>query len=374
MTARMELDKQAILNEDALGKYRTAASIVNDAMHQLVSNCIPSADVYTLCADADRYVEERLAALGFEGEVASIPTCISINNCFGYNSPTQAGVQLLNAGDVVKITMGCHVDGHIAVHGHTHVVGVLDRPLTGRPADVVVATYCAAEAVQRMLRPGLKSEAIPHMIEMVAAYFRCKPVASNYSCSMRRFVLEGDKIVLNAKSEDRPADFVVQEGEVYNIDIALSTGMGHVREKDTRPTVFQRDLNTQFQLRTRAARSLYAQITAKHPSMPFSIRGFALKDRLGLKDCLDHHLLVPYAVQYENDGTYVAQLKFTAIVMAEGTVRLCSHPPPFVKTAYEVKNQEILDMLAETAVKEGPDAPLPVNCKKEDFQAIAMEE
>lgn len=128
------------------------------------------------------------------------------------------------------------MDGHIAVHGHTHVVGVLDRPLTGRVADVVAATHCAAEAVHRMLRPGLKSEAIPHMIQRIAAYFRCKPVASNFICSMRRFVLEGDKIVLNGTTEDQPPSFTVEEDDVYNVDIQLSTGSGHVRERDTRPT------------------------------------------------------------------------------------------------------------------------------------------
>lgn len=47
--------------------------------------------------------------------------------------------------------------------------------------------------------------------------------------------------------------------------------------------VFQRDLSTQFQLRSIAARTVYAKITEKYPSMPFSIRDFDLKDQLGLK-------------------------------------------------------------------------------------------
>lgn len=53
---------------------------------------------------------------------------------------------------------------------------------------------------------------------------------------MRRFVLEADKLALNAKSDDRPPEFVVEEGDVYNIDIMLSTGAGSVKEKGTRPT------------------------------------------------------------------------------------------------------------------------------------------
>ena len=50
---------------------------------------------------------------------------------------------------------------------------------------------------------------------------------------------------------------------------------------------------------------------------------------------MDHKLLVPYAIQFERDGEHVAQVKFTAVVAAEGALRLCSHPPPYVKTAFE---------------------------------------
>ncbi|EGD73942.1 hypothetical protein PTSG_05637 [Salpingoeca rosetta] len=372
----MELDRQSkVVDADALSKYRAAAAIANDCVQQLVANCIAGADVYTLAVEADTYIEQKLKELKAGVEVGSLPTCLAVNNCTGYNSPIKAGEQMLKPGDIVKITTGCHVDGHIAVNGHTHVVGVLDKPMTGRQADVVVATHCAAEAVHRMLRPGLKSEAIPHMIETIASYFRCKPVATNYTCNMRRFVLEGDKIVLNGKSEDCPPPFVVEEDDVFNVDIMLSTGAGSVRDRGARPTVYQRDLNQRYDLRTRAARSLYSQVTARHPSMPFSIRGFALKDRLGLKDCLDHKLLLlPYDINYEREGEFVAQIKFTAIVKAEGTLRLCSHPPPYVRTIYEIKSKEVQELLQEDAPKEGPTTPLPVNCKPEEFQAVQAEE
>lgn len=50
--------------------------------------------------------------------------------------------------------MGCHIDGFIAVVGHTHVLQL--GPVTGRAADVIAAANTAAEVALRLVRPGKK--------------------------------------------------------------------------------------------------------------------------------------------------------------------------------------------------------------------------
>lgn len=50
--------------------------------------------------------------------------------------------------------MGCHIDGFIAVVGHTHVLQ--QGPVTGRAADVIAAANTAAEVALRLVRPGKK--------------------------------------------------------------------------------------------------------------------------------------------------------------------------------------------------------------------------
>ena len=56
----------------------------------------------------------------------------------------------LKDGDVVKIDLGAHVDGYIAVVAHTHVVGQVkaegeSEPITGKLADVLVAADVASK-------------------------------------------------------------------------------------------------------------------------------------------------------------------------------------------------------------------------------------
>ena len=38
----------------------------------------------------------------------------------------------MQAGDVVKIDMGCHIDGFIAVGAHMHVIEEEEAPITGK--------------------------------------------------------------------------------------------------------------------------------------------------------------------------------------------------------------------------------------------------
>ena len=59
----------------------------------------------------------------------------------------------LAAGDVVKIDLGCHVDGYIAVAAHTLIVAP-ESVISGPLADVINAAYTAAEVAARLIRVG----------------------------------------------------------------------------------------------------------------------------------------------------------------------------------------------------------------------------
>jgi methionine aminopeptidase len=48
--------------------------------------------------------------------------------------------------------------------------------------------------------------------------------------------------------------------------------------------------------------------------------------RLGLKECLDHELLIPYPVIAEKVGTFVAQFKITVMITKGKTAALNGLP------------------------------------------------
>ena len=54
----------------------------------------------------------------------AFPTCLSVNHAICHFSPLVSEAdQTLEEGDMVKIDMGAHIDGYIAVVAHTVVVG-----------------------------------------------------------------------------------------------------------------------------------------------------------------------------------------------------------------------------------------------------------
>ena len=61
----------------------------------------------------------------------------------------------LQDGDMVKIDLGAHIDGFIAVVAHTVVVGSSkDNKVKGRAADAIMAAHLASEAALRLVKPG----------------------------------------------------------------------------------------------------------------------------------------------------------------------------------------------------------------------------
>jgi methionine aminopeptidase len=86
----------------------------------------------------------------------AFPTCLSMNNCICHFSPSKNDADyVLKEDDLVKIDVGVHIDGFIAVVAHTIVVGATaDKKVTGRKADVILAAYQASQAALRLLSPG----------------------------------------------------------------------------------------------------------------------------------------------------------------------------------------------------------------------------
>ena len=67
------------------------------------------------------------------------------------------------------------------------------------------------------------------------------------------------------------------------------------------------------------------------------------KARMGVLECANHRLLEPYPVLYEKDGEFVAQFKFTVLIMPTGPLRITqgAHHPEFYQSQYSIQDPEI---------------------------------
>lgn len=72
---------------------------------------------------------------------------------------------------------------------------------------------------------------------------------------------------------------------------------------------------------------------------------------MGVVECAKHELLQPFNVLYEKEGEFVAQFKFTVLLMPNGPMRITSGPfePDLYKSDKEVQDVELKALLQSSA-------------------------
>ncbi|CAG2122783.1 unnamed protein product, partial [Medioppia subpectinata] len=131
-------EEKTIAQDLVVTKYKMAGEMVNRVLKQLIDKCKADESVRNLCQFGDNCMnEETNKVFKKEKELKkgiAFPTCVSVNNTICHFSPLNSEVDyVLKDGDVVKLDLGAHIDGFIAVVAHTVVVGATaDNKVDGR--------------------------------------------------------------------------------------------------------------------------------------------------------------------------------------------------------------------------------------------------
>ena len=305
------VEKPAILD-----KYKAAALITNAALLKVIALCVPGADIYTVCQEGDKFIDEELKKV-FNNKKSkklergiAFPTCVSVNNVMGHYSPMQDESSQLQEGDLAKIDLGCHLDGFVAQAAHTIVVSSNPKSkVSGRKADVILAAYNALRAAERLIREMGTNTEVTQAILKVTTEYETNPVEGVLSHKMKKHLIDGNDVILSKEAPDQKVEeFEFTPGDVFGLDIFVSTGEGKPKEGDYRTTVFKRELDAQYNLKIKSARAFFSEVNKKYPTLPFAIRAFedSTAAKVGVKECVAHDLLTAYPVLVEKAGELVA--------------------------------------------------------------------
>jgi len=357
-----EVDLEHELTEpEIVTKYKTAAGIVNAVMEFLIKEAVPGKKIIELCVLGDRMMNDKLSQVYVKPKVekgVAFPTSVSVNHCVGHFSPLLSDnvATTLQEGDIAKIDLGVQIDGYISVAAHTvAVTSQANQPIGGRKADVICAAYYAAEAAHRLIRPGNKNTQVTEVINKIAQVFKCNMVEGVLSHQMKRFVIDGNQSIIGKSTvEHKVEEFEFEENQVYCCDIVVSSGEGKPKELDTKTTIFKRAVDQNYLLKMKASREVFNQVNSKFPTFPFNLRalGDEKRAKLGITEMLKHNLVNPYPVLYEKQGEYVAQFKFTLLLLPSGTSRENTFPPPYVASDYKIEDSELNAILAMSTKRE----------------------
>ncbi|CCH61484.1 hypothetical protein TBLA_0E04300 [Henningerozyma blattae CBS 6284] len=237
------LKDKNVLQESVIDKYRTAGSIAQTALKHatdLINNSyhykttdIPLT-IAEICLLTDSFIIRRLEQF-YKNKVnergIAIPTSIDIDQISSGFSPEMDDVEnlqnwnklseentfgssitgVLKQGDLVKITLGVHIDGYTSEVSHTMVIYPVDEtntkpsgPLLGGKADAIAAAHIAMETVVALLACALTPEKLPkslgsngqhingHLIRLVvdtiARSYNCAVVPNSRVRRIRRFL------------------------------------------------------------------------------------------------------------------------------------------------------------------------------------------
>jgi methionyl aminopeptidase len=324
-----------ISTPEVLAKYRLAAEIANRTLKMLMEQCKVGMKILDLCELGDRTIVEECAKVHNKGKAkveakdkgVAFPTCISVNEIAGHNSPPLGDETTLADGDLVKIDLSVHIDGWIASVAHTLCVAEDPAaPIEGRKGAVVMAAAVAAEGLFAALKPGVSNASLPPIFENAAKAFGVNVVEGVLSHQTKRFVIDGNKVIISkvVPGEQTVDEDTFEVNDVLAVDIMMSTGEGKPQEKDEKKQmVFKRAVDQNYNLKMKVSREIFSKITSMHPTLPFTLRDYEdSRARLGMKECLEHDLFHTYPVLEEKEGEFVAQFKFTVMLSEEGVQRV----------------------------------------------------
>jgi len=251
--------------------------------------------------------------------LCAFPVNLCINNIAAhYTSPKKDDELEINEGDLVKIDLGVHVEGYIVDTAFT--VSFSEEELL---ENIIQSTEVAYDAAKLMVKPKTNTREIGKKIEEIIKGFKYNPIKELGGHQIERWTVHGKKQLPELGSQGGD---IMEEGEVFSIEIFASTGVGSVHNTNN---TYIYELNPyigRVPLRRKTSKQLLGFIKKKYTTLPFAERWLANEFRFGvafgLQELVQQGKLQGHFVLAEKKRVKVAQIEETIIVTEKGFEQL----------------------------------------------------
>ncbi|HUK37562.1 MAG TPA: type II methionyl aminopeptidase, partial [Methanomicrobiales archaeon] len=208
------------MREEVLESYLEAGKIASRILSRSLPLVRPGASFLDV-------VEEVEGSVRSEGAGLAFPLNLSLNEAAAHDTASDGDDRIFAAGDVAKIDLGVHLDGHIA-----DTAGTVDL---GDHGPLVRASRAALEKAISLVKPGVSTGELGQAIrgEIEALGFR--PVANLTGHGLGRYEIHTPPTVPNVRVH---GGAVLREGMVFAIEPFATTGTGLVSD-GPRVQIFQ---------------------------------------------------------------------------------------------------------------------------------------
>jgi methionine aminopeptidase len=323
-----------ILTDDMVTKYHTAASICGKVYSELKEKIKTSESRTTkhLSEWGNQRIQEELSQVYKKEKTKKIafPTSISLNNCLGnyiydYQNENSEYNTIKNS-DVIKIELGVCIGGCISVLCETFTID--DNP------KITEIT----EFLNKMEKDLVKRIKHEETADELRIYFESKctdndvfPVENCISYQQSDGLLKSDEhkyMIFNYRKYYDMNDYLItpeninyefEEHDVYTINLSVipeSDQEEPIKYKNKGDSHIYRINDYVYSLKLKSSRTFYNNAKAKNANYAFEIAPYLhdVKNRMGIKECLDNGILDKYPITYVQPNLPVITKKFTVLV------------------------------------------------------------
>jgi curved DNA binding protein len=340
---------ETLANPTVAQKYKYAADIVNETLVYLIKQIAVGKKAVELCDLGDKFIMDSVSGVFKKikkmPKGIAFPTCVNVNEIVCHYSPLAGDELVLQQGDTVRLDVGVHIDGFIAV-GATTVV-LQEGVIEGERAHVFAAAQTAIEVAKRLIKPGHTNTEVSRAINQVTADFGVNMCEGVLSHEMKRFIIDGNNVILSKPTPDHTVDeFKFEENQVFALDIVVSSGEGKLSERTYKPTIYKRNPSVTYNLKNPTSKQFLKEVQSRFETLPFTMRALDRKvGGMGVIECYRHKLVDAYPVLCEKKGAFVVQLKTTLLLTASATQQVVNPQIQNYKSDKSLQNPELKNLL-----------------------------
>lgn len=394
-----EDEDETVMNTTTMTKYKECGRVVDAVLELLTEACVPGANTKVLCDTGDEEVMTRLKTLFAKTKDAegkrltrgiAYPTNISVNEVLCNDSPFRVEeATILKDGDVVKLHVGCHLDGYPVSAARTFVVNApattnqrnditneeeeekAQQPTASSSSsssrvataagNAIEAARVALLAMMHALRPGTLNADITDIVAAVGHHYHVQAVEGVLSNRTKRWVPDGmDCIIGRRVTTEDPhqdvGDCEIGEHQVWCLDVAFTNNDSYRITLSEKPVTLYRRTPAEFEMdaRVKQANAVLQEITDTHFCFPFHFKSLAepLKAKLGIHVLQKKGIVDKLSPLRTKAGYVTARFSATVAVTAKRVTVLCGAPPTTpVAVPPAMRSTESADTLAPAVLE-----------------------
>ncbi len=293
--------------KDRLEAYKKAGEIAKKVKDFIRPKIKVGAKLLDLVDLAEKKIIELGGKPGF-------PVNISINHVAAHFTPPPGDSTEIQEGDIVKFDHGVHIDGYTVDTAFT--ISLNDDPAL---KNLVKASEEAVANAIKLIKPGVTTNILGETIEKIVREYGYKPVIDLHGHKIERWDVHGGKSI---PSIAQPTGDKMEEGEVYAVEVFVSTGKGTIHAQQSNEQIYQINPTVKkIPLRTKSARRILGYIVKEFRTLPFSryqVYQEFPQGTFGMIELIKTNKLEKHHILSEKKGFYVAQSEHTILVTKSG--------------------------------------------------------